>query len=184
MIHGYVRSLRTSSGLSTTFSFHTCCYSKRPVPSPSTVPKVPRYTSPACLTTPFRSPRRSVFRYSTAPMYCSPLAVRVRLFPSLVPRGKSRTHSRQICFTRILLLVRSAVLYAKRSPHVSAKCCSDVPCVQKGAKTMRFLFSNENTSQRGSPQLTAFFIPLFFVFSLNGLFPTRGEGRAAGVPGV
>ena len=79
----------------------------------------------------------------------------------------------QICFTRILLLVRSAALYAKRSPRVSAKCCSDVPCVQEGAKTMRFLFSNKNSSQRGSPQLTAFFVPLsifFQSFSLHFLF--------------
>ena len=70
----------------------------------------------------------------------------------------------QICFTRILLLVRSAALYAKKSPRVSAKCCSDVPCVQEGAKTMRFLFSNKNSSQRGSPQLTAFFVPLSLFF--------------------
>ena len=70
----------------------------------------------------------------------------------------------QICFTRILLLVRPAALYAKRSPRVSAKCCSDVPCIQEGAKTMRFLFSNKNSSQRGSPQLTAFFVPLFLFF--------------------
>ena len=90
----------------------------------------------ACTTIPFRSDGRTLLE-------CSP---------------------NQICFTRILLLVRSAALYAKRSPRVSAKCCSDVPCVQEGAKTMRFLFSNKNSSQRGSPQLTAFFVPLFSFF--------------------
>ena len=74
---------------------------------------------------------------------------------------KVQQRRNHISFTRILLLVRPAALYAKRSPRVSAKCCSDVPCVQEGAKTMRFLFSNKITSQRGSPQLTAFFVPLF-----------------------
>ena len=100
-------------------------------------------------------------------------ALRFHSVPTVVRSvGRSvRCSPNQICFTRILLLVPSAALYAKRSPRVSAKCCSDVPCVQEGAKTMRFLFSNKNSSQRGSPQLTAFFVPLFsfthcfFIFS-------------------
>ena len=114
----------------------------------------------ACTTIPFRSDGRSFGR-----SVCS--RRRGKGGRSAPARGSPFVD--QISFTRILLLVRPAALYAKRSPRVSAKCCSDVPCVQEGAKTMRFLFSNKNSSQRGSPQLTAFFVPLFFFFFFSFL---------------